>query len=101
MYFLIILFIIVLIKLYFNINSKEQFLLFNPENTSDPIKDKAELTQYDDLKDYYINKIFEKFEDLENARNELQDVKNEINNLNNENDKLDKIISKNKLRLFN
>ncbi len=103
MYFLIILFIIVLIKLYFNINSKEQFLLFTPEPTSDPIETetKAELTESDELKAYYIDKIFEKFQDLENLRNNIEDVKNETININIKSEQLDKINSKNKLRLIN
>ena len=102
MYFLTILFIIVLIKLYFNVKLKEQFLLFTPtkfptkEDSNEPSED---TTQYNEIKDYYIKQIFDKFEDLENLKNDIQSIKDETKTIQNKNEQLRNINAINKLKL--
>tara|TARA_B000000557_G_scaffold244477_1_gene226129 strand:+ start:323 stop:634 length:312 start_codon:yes stop_codon:yes gene_type:complete len=102
MYFLIVLFIIVLIKLYLNLNLKERFLSFTPNNTStkETSKSISEIRQYDAIKNYYIKEIFNKFEDLEDTKNDIKIINNENNNIINEGDRLQRMNTKNKIKLM-
>ena len=102
MYFLTILFIIVLIKLYLNVNFKEQFLLFTPKKipTKEDSNEPSEgTTEYDEKKDFYIKQIFDKFEDLENLKNDIQSIKDETKTIQNKNEELRNINARNKLKL--
>ena len=101
MYFLIILFVIVLIKLYFNLNLKENFLLFKPNKTSNQeiTKNISEIRQYDAIKNYYIEEIYKKFEDLENMKNYISTIKSENSTISNEGEIMERSNEKDKNNL--
>ena len=101
MYFLIILFVIVLIKLYFNLNLKENFLLFTPSKiyNQETRKNISEISQYDAIKNYYIKKIYRKFEDLEIMKNYISTLKSENTTISNEGEIMERSNEKNKIKL--
>jgi hypothetical protein len=82
MYFLILLFVIVALKLFFKYTNrkKEQFLLFNPKKLNKNTQENENNSEYQNIKKYYINKIKEKFKDIEEKKNSIISMKKETQN---------------------
>ena len=93
MYFLTLLLVIIVLKLFFKYTNrkKEQFLLFNPKKMNENTQENERSSEYQNIKNYYINKIKEKFKELEEKKKDINLIKEEtqknitkgITNLNN------------------
>ena len=82
MYFLTLLLVIIVLKLFFKYTNrkKEQFLLFNPKKINKTTQENENNSEYQNIKNYYINKIKEKFKELEEKKKEINSIKEETQN---------------------
>lgn len=82
MYFLTLLLVIIALKLFFKYTNrkKEQFLLFNPKKINKTTQENENNSEYQNIKNYYINKIKEKFKELEEKKKDINLIKEETQN---------------------
>ena len=82
MYFLTLLLVIIVLKLFFKYTNrkKEQFLLFNPKKINKTTQENEDNSEYQNIKNYYINKIKEKFKELEEKKKDINLIEKETQN---------------------
>ena len=82
MYFLTLLLVIIVLKLFFKYTNrkKEQFLLFNPKKINKTTQENENNSEYQNIKNYYINKIKEKFKELEEKKKDINLIEKEKQN---------------------
>ena len=82
MYFLTLLLVIIVLKLFFKYTNrkKEQFLLFNPKKINKTTQENEDNSEYQNIKNYYINKIKEKFKELEEKKKDINLIEKERQN---------------------
>lgn len=102
MYFLLLLFIIVLLKLYITSNHKvkEQFFfadLINKQKNNNVQSSRS--PEYQNIINYYINQIDSKFKDLQEKRNIISSIKEESQEIMKQGNKMMNKNSRNKILL--